>query len=278
MYLYDHTTFKISKIVTKQYSTSFFLASSLLSKEMRSAIFSIYAFVRFADEIVDSFHDHDKPFLLQKFEADYYDAYSRGISLNPILHSFQLTIKKFNIADEYVQAFLNSMKFDLEKKEYKKKEEIDEYIYGSADVVGLMCLMVFCGGNKTQFEELKKYAVKLGSAFQKINFLRDLKNDTENLNRIYFPQLAENEFDEVTKKAILSDIENDFNMAYLGIKKLPKGAKLAVLVAYSNYYQLLKKMEKIPASKIKNHRIRISNFAKGILLFKSILKCKLNLI
>lgn len=274
MIKYKNTTYKISEIVTKQYSTSFYAASRLFDKEIRSHIFNIYGFVRFADEIVDSFHNFDKEKLFAKFESDYTDAINTGISLNPILNAFQDTVKKFDIPQEYVQAFLSSMKFDLYKTTYSNKQEIDNYIYGSADVVGLMCLKVFCNGNEVLFNELKLNALKLGSAFQKVNFLRDLKNDTENLGRFYFPEILNQTFDENTKKTIIQDIENDFKIALAGIKKLPKNSELAVYIAFLYYSGLLKKIKNTKAKKIISQRIRISNFLKFSLLIKAIIKYK----
>lgn len=231
--LFNETSYKISELVTKQYSTSFYSASKLFHSQIRYHIFNIYGFVRFADEIVDTFENCDKKTLLQNFEKDFYKALEAGISLNPILNSFVYTVKTFNIPLDYVQAFLNSMKLDLEKQNYNSKLELDNYIYGSADVVGLMCLKVFCNNNNTLFEQLKIPAIKLGSAFQKVNFLRDLKNDTQNLHRKYFPQLIDMEFDEKIKNEIISDIENDFEIAYTGIVKLPKTCHKAVFTAYN---------------------------------------------
>lgn len=276
MKLYDRTTLKISKVVTTSYSTSFSMATSMLEKEHRDAIYSIYGFVRFADEIVDTFHEYPQNQLLEKFEADLGDALKLSISLNPVLHSFQCTVKKYNISNEYIDSFLTSMKFDLSKKEYGNQSEANEYIYGSADVVGLMCLRVFINGNEVRFNELKKPAMKLGSAFQKVNFIRDLKNDMEGLGRIYFPEIARETFNEQSKKIIIRDIEADFDEAYLGIKKLPKSTRVAVLSAFFYYKILLMKIKNTPAEKIMNSRIRISNFRKISLLLKAKVLCKFN--
>lgn len=278
MELYNKTSFQISRLITKNYSTSFSLATSLLNKEKRNAIYSIYGFVRYADEIVDVFHQHDKKYLLAKFESDYYEAFKHNLSLNPVLHSFQNTVKKYNIPDQYVQAFLNSMKYDYSKTEYNTKSEIDEYIYGSADVVGLMCLKVFCDGEEKLFRELELPAKKLGSAFQKVNFLRDLRNDMEVLNRKYFPDVEKNSFDENTKLKVINDIESDFKVAHAGIKKLPGKPKLAVIIAYYYYLNLLNKLKKTPAEKIIEIRIRISNFRKICLLTRAIVLYSFNLI
>lgn len=273
MDLYNQTSFKTSQLVTKLYSTSFYSASKLFHPSIRYHIFNIYGFVRFADEIVDTFINCNKKELLQDFENQYYKAYKTGISLNPILNSFVYTVKKFNIPDQYIQAFLNSMKLDLEKQNYINKSELDNYIYGSADVVGLMCLKVFCNNDENLFNQLKIPAIKLGSAFQKVNFLRDLKNDTQNLHRKYFPQLIQNNFDEQIKNEIIQDIENDFKIAYSGIVKLPKTSKKAVLTAYNYYKSLLKKIKHTPSQKILNKRIRISNLKKTLIISKSLIYC-----
>lgn len=273
---FDKLSYKISKLVTKEYSTSFFTASLFYNKEVRQHIFNIYGFVRFADEIVDTFHEYDKEKILSKFERDCKEAIENGISLNPILHSFQETVRKCQIPYEYIDAFINSMKLDLNKKTYSSKEEIKTYIYGSAEVIGLMCLKAFCGKDESLFYELKDYAIKLGSAFQKVNFLRDIKNDTKNLGRIYFPELVDKPFDEKVKNAIIKDIEADFDIALKGIKRLPKNSKLAVYIAYLYYTKLLKKIKRSKAEKILEERIRISNFIKFFLILKAIIQYKLN--
>ncbi len=276
--LFDKVSFKCSKQVTKSYSTSFSLAVKMLSPSIQSAIYSIYGFVRFADEIVDSFHTFDKKTLLNDFEIEYYKAHQYGISLNPILNSFQLTVNKYNISDDLIQAFLNSMKMDLTKSTYETKEEYENYIYGSADVVGLMCLKVFVNGNIAKYNELKPEAMRLGTAFQKVNFLRDLKDDNLLLDRNYFPDTNLKSFDENSKNEIIKDIELDFKHAYEGIKKLPKEAQFGVLTAYTYYKKLLEKLAKTPSNQIGNHRIRISNITKSWLLAKSYIKYKLKLI
>ena len=278
MILYNQTANQISTLITKQYSTSFFWATSTLHHEMQDAITAIYGFVRLADEIVDTFHEYDKEYLLNKFEKDYFESYDQGISLNPVLHSFQLTVRKYNIPNEYVRAFLNSMRADLLKKDYTNQREIDEYIYGSADVVGLMCLKVFCNGDDTYFDELKKPAMKLGSAFQKVNFLRDLKTDMECLDRSYFPEIKKDNFSETTKEQVILQINHDFEEAFEGIKKLPKDAKLSVLLAYYYYKNLLQKIEHTPVGKIMETRIRIPDIKKIVLLLKAILVIKFKLI
>lgn len=275
---YKELSFKISEAVTRKYSTSFYTATSLFPKEIRKAIFSIYGFVRLADEIVDSFHEFDKETLINKFEEDYKDALAKGISLNPVLYSFQQTVSQYQIPDDYVNAFLSSMKKDLFIQKYRNEKEADEYIYGSADVVGLMCLKVFCIGNDLLFAELQEPAANLGSAFQKVNFLRDLKNDTEVLNRQYFPTIESRQLDEATKNVIIKDIEEDFAKARIGIKKLPRSSKLAVTVAYLYYTALLRKLKKTPARSILNQRIRISPARKMQLLTQAFVTHKLDLL
>ena len=278
MQLFDKTAFKTSKLVTENYSTSFSSATGLIDKKHREAIYAIYGFVRFADEIVDSFHAWNKALLLEKFEQDLNQALEMGISLNPVLHSFQLTVKKYNIPDEYIRAFLTSMKYDLNKTVYSEKTEADDYIYGSADVVGLMCLCVFCDGEKEKFEALKKPAMKLGSAFQKVNFLRDLQNDVKFLGRLYFPQMNLKQFSEITKQEIIKEIKTDFREAKEGIKRLPNNSKLAVFVAYLYYSGLLNKLENTSADEILTSRIRISDFRKFLILLKARINYKQNLI
>lgn len=276
--LFDEVSFKCSKLVTKNYSTSFSLAVHMLSPSIRDAIYSIYGFVRFADEIVDSFHNYNKENLIHEFEIEYYKAIHNGISLNPILNSFQQTVTKYNITDDLIQAFLKSMKMDLVKTDYETTDEYKEYIYGSADVVGLMCLKVFVNGNDTKYNALKDEAMRLGSAFQKVNFLRDLKDDNVLLNRSYFPGLDLNLFDENSKKIIIAEINEDFKMAFQGIVKLPESAKFGVYTAFVYYKKLLQKLEKTPSYEIGNSRIRISNYTKARLLAKSYTKYKFNLI
>lgn len=276
--LFDEVSFKCSKLVTKSYSTSFSLAVKMLAPSIRDAIYSIYGFVRFADEIVDSFHEFDKEILIRDFETEYYRAFSSGISLNPILNSFQKTVKKYNISDDLIQAFLKSMKLDLIKKGYESKQEYEEYIYGSADVVGLMCLKVFVNGNVQQYEALKEEAMRLGSAFQKVNFLRDLKDDNLLLSRNYFPDFDLNSFDESAKKKIIAEIEDDFKVAHQGILKLPKEAQFGVYTAFVYYKKLLSKLDKTPCDKIGVTRIRVSNSSKFVLLIKSYVFYKLKLI
>lgn len=277
--LFDNVSNSCSKLVTKKYSTSFSLAVNMLSPKIRTDIYNIYGFVRFADEIVDTFHEYNKEELMAHFEKDYYIAKAQGISLNPILNSFQQTVNTYNIPDEMVQAFLRSMKADLHKTEYQTKEEYDAYIYGSADVVGLMCLKVFVNGDDAMFNELKDAAMRLGSAFQKVNFLRDLKDDFELLNRSYFPTIDLGKLDPASKQQIIDEIEEDFNYAFTnGILKLPVEAKFGVYMAYRYYRRLLKKLNSVPSEKIMDTRIRISDPMKINLLARSYVKYKLNLI
>jgi len=277
--LFDNVSNSCSKLVTKKYSTSFSLAVNMLSPKIRADIYNIYGFVRFADEIVDTFHEYNKEELMAHFEKDYYIAKAQGISLNPILNSFQQTVNTYNIPDEMVQAFLRSMKADLHKTEYQTKEEYDAYIYGSADVVGLMCLKVFVNGDDAMFNELKDAAMRLGSAFQKVNFLRDLKDDFELLNRSYFPTIDLGKLDPASKQQIIDEIEEDFNYAFTnGVLKLPVEAKFGVYMAYRYYRRLLKKLNSVPSEKIMDTRIRISDPMKINLLARSYVKYKLNLI
>ena len=276
--LFDTVSYKCSKLVTKNYSTSFSLAVNMLSPSIRDAIYSIYGFVRFADEIVDSFHHYDKENLINDFEKEYYKAMEMGISLNPILNSFQHTVKHYNITDDLIQAFLQSMKLDLIKSDYNTQTEYEEYIYGSADVVGLMCLKVFVKGNNQKYEQLKNEAMRLGSAFQKVNFLRDLKDDNLVLNRNYFPGIDLKSFDENAKTAIINEIEEDFRIAFQGIVKLPIEAKFGVYTAYVYYKKLLKKLKNTPYYEIGNSRIRVSNYTKAGLLAQSFVTYKLKLV
>lgn len=275
---YIATAFEISRLVTGSYSTSFSWAVSLLEKEKRDAIYAIYGFVRLADEIVDTFHDFDKQYLIGKFESDFQDARSHGISLNPVLYSFLLTIEKYRISQELVDSFLGSMRADLEKKQYLDQTEMSGYIYGSADVVGLMCLRVFCDGNEQLYTELEYPAKKLGTAFQKVNFLRDIRSDLENLDRTYFPELVHQQMTPEVKARLVAGMEADFNEAYKGIRKLPGRSKLATLVAYHYYRYLLRKIGKTSVDRLLSGRIRISNPVKLLILLKSLLVYKLQIV
>ena len=276
--LFDTVSYKSSKLVTKTYSTSFSLATKMLYNTIRGDIYNIYGFVRFADEIVDSFHGYDKEQLFNKFSEDLELALKDKISLNPILNSFQYTYHKYDIDKHLVDAFMKSMRLDLHKTKYMTQEEYKAYIYGSADVVGLMCLKVFVKGDETKYEELKDTAMALGSAFQKVNFLRDLKADFEGLDRTYFPNTDLKNLNESSKQDIIDDIEADFEKGLSGIKKLPIEAKFGVFMAYRYYSQLLKKLKNTPALKIKDSRIRVSNPKKIELLARSYVKYQLNLL
>jgi len=276
--LFDQVSEKCSKIVTESYSTSFTLATKMLDFSIRQDIYNIYGFVRFADEIVDSFHEFNKKELLDLFEKDFKKSINDKISLNPILNSFQKTLHKYDIDYELVDSFLKSMKLDLDKNKYLSKKEFDQYVYGSADVVGLMCLKVFVKGNQQQYEELKPYAMSLGSAFQKVNFLRDLKADHDGLNRSYFPNLNIEKFDESSKQRILNEIDQDFYHALKGIFKLPSSAKFGVYTAYKYYLKLLNKLRKTHPLKIKSSRIRVPNYQKVNVLARSYVRYRLNIL
>ena len=265
--LFDEVSLKCSEITTKYYSTSFSLGIRLLDKEIHSPIYSIYGFVRLADEIVDSFHEFDKAKLLNEFTESTKQAIENKISLNPILNSFQEVVNKYNIEWEHIQDFLSSMESDLNQKKHDE-DSYKQYIKGSAEAVGLMCLRVFCNNNNKLYNELEKYAIYLGSVFQKVNFIRDISADYNELKRVYFPKLNINEFNEEEKNKIEDDIEKEFNLALIGIKQLPKSAKKGVFLAYSYYYSLFKKIKSTPADKIMTKRIRIPNFTKFLILIK----------
>jgi len=276
--LFDKVSLECSKNVTNSYSTSFSLATKMLSKNIRQDIYNIYGFVRLADEIVDTFHDFDKKILLDRFidELDY--SLKNNISTNPILNSFQFTVNKYKIDYELIDAFLTSMKMDLKKVKYSTEKEYKDYIYGSADVVGLMCLKVFVRGDKETYNRLKPSAMSLGSAFQKVNFLRDLNADYSLLNRTYFPNLDFNEFDDDAKMLIMNEIEEDFRKALKGIYELPNNSKFGVYAAYKYYKRLLKKLKKTSYLKIKNQRVRVPNYQKVDVLARSYVRYRLNIL
>lgn len=276
--LFDTISYECAKTVTKTYSTSFSLATKMLAPSIRQDIYNIYGFVRAADEIVDSFHDYDKSVLFDKFEKDLELTLKHKISLNPILNAFQHTYHKYNIDKSLVDSFMKSMRMDLHKSEYKTIEEYKAYIYGSADVVGLMCLKVFVKGDESKYNELKISAMSLGSAFQKVNFLRDLKADFDELNRTYFPNADLKNLNENSKQLIINEIEIDFADGLKGIKHLPMEARFGVYTAYRYYRQLLHKLKATPAPEIKNSRIRVPNFKKFELLTRSYVKYQLNLL
>jgi 15-cis-phytoene synthase len=276
--IFDKVSFDCSRNVTKSYSTSFSAAVRMLSPSIRQDIYNIYGFVRFADEIVDTFHDYNKQELFGLFEKDLEAALANKISLNPILNSFQVTVNKYAIPIDLINSFMKSMKLDLTKNDYTTDAEYKEYIYGSADVVGLMCLKVFVKGDTVKYEELKQSAMSLGSAFQKVNFLRDLKADFEQLSRTYFPNTDLSRLDEASKKQIIKEIEEDFKAGYQGIKNLPIEAKFGVYTAYSFYKKLLKKLKNTPSLEIKNTRIRVPDYQKYSLFAKCYFSYKLNLV
>lgn len=275
--LFDNVSVQCSKLTTQAYSTSFSLGIYFLHNKLRNPIYAIYGFVRFADEIVDSFEGYDKRQLLDKFKADTYEAIDGKISLNPILNAFQQVVHQYEIPTDLIEIFLKSMEMDLEKIDYST-DKYNQYILGSAEVVGLMCLHVFTEGNKNLYEELKPFAMKLGAAFQKINFLRDMKDDYEVLGRTYFPNVDMRNFSACTKREIENEIEKDFKEALIGIKKLPLSSRGGVYLAYVYYHSLFKKIKNLPAQRILTERIRISNGEKFGLMLNSMFQHKLNMI
>lgn len=277
MQLYSDVCFECNKVITNAYSTSFSLGIKLFSTELRMPIYAIYGFVRFADEIVDTFHDHNKEELLNDFRKETFKSIDQKLSLNPVLHSFQEVVWKYGIEHELIDAFLDSMEMDLHKTIYNKSE-LEKYIYGSAEVVGLMCLHVFLNGDRDKYESLKPYACALGSAFQKINFLRDIKSDFVDRGRVYFPNIDFNKFSEKDKIEIENDIQQDFELAYKGITRLPKSSRLGVYCAYKYYINLFHKIKSEPASSVTQKRIRVSDKRKIYLLATSALKHNLNLL
>lgn len=276
--IFDKVSADCSKNVTNSYSTSFSLATKMLSKSIRQDIYNIYGFVRFADEIVDTFHDYDKKELLNRFIDELNFSLKNKISTNPILNSFQYTVNKYNIDFGLIDSFLKSMKMDLKKIKYNSEKEYKEYIYGSADVVGLMCLKVFVSGDEETYKKLKPSAMALGSAFQKVNFLRDLNADFHDLNRTYFPNLDFKDFDDQSKMLIMEDIENDFRKALKGIYELPNNSKFGVYAAYKYYKRLLVKLKRTSYMKIKNERVRVPNYQKVDVLARSYVRYRLNIL
>lgn len=276
--LFDQVSRTCSRAVTNHYSTSFSLASKMLGPTIRQDIHNIYGFVRFADEIVDTFHDFDKRTLLERFQEDLERAIKDKISLNPILNSFQETVHKYNITPDMYGAFIHSMRLDLDKSVYLTDEEYRNYIYGSADVVGLMSLKVFVQGDEEKYEALKDDAMRLGSAFQKVNFLRDLKADLDFLDRSYFPNTNLKNLSEEDKARLIAEIKEDFSAGLRGIKHLPVEAKLGVYTAYIYYYRLLTRLERTPSAQIRHTRIRVPNYEKIGLLAKGYVSYRLKLI
>ena len=277
MDLYSKVCFDCSRLITNQYSTSFSLGIRMFSKELRLPVYAIYGFVRFADEIVDTFHDKDKNKLLADFRNDTFTAIEEKISLNPVLHAFQDVVNKYQIDHGLIDSFLESMRMDLDKTIYDSAD-LNKYIYGSAEVVGLMCLKVFLNGDSQEFDRLKPYACALGAAFQKINFLRDMKSDFQERGRVYFPDINFHNFSELEKQQIENDIQNDFSVAYAGIVQLPTSSRLGVYCAYKYYLNLFYKIKALPASTVIQKRIRVSDKRKLYLLTTSAFENKFGLL
>lgn len=276
MHVFHEVSQLCSRNTTERYSTSFSSAIRLLHQDLRQPIYNIYGLVRFADEIVDTFHEHDKATLIKDFRKQTFEAIERGISLNPILHSFQLTVNQFNIDHELIHAFFNSMEMDLEQTQYNHKT-YNDYIYGSAEVVGLMCLYVFLEGDKAAYEKLKPSARSLGAAFQKVNFLRDVKADYSQLDRTYFPGLDFSNFTERQKREIEEDIQKDFDDAYEGIMQLPAKARFGVYVAYKYYLSLFRKIKRLQPATIMHERVRIPDYHKVMILLRAGVRNQLNI-
>ena len=277
MDLFTKTTLECSKLITEHYSTSFTLGIKTLDKRFHLPIYAIYGFVRFADEIVDTFEGFDKKILLSRFKSDTYLAIEEGVSLNPVLHSFQLIVNKYKINHDLIESFLHSMEMDLYYADYNQ-DGYEAYIYGSAEVVGLMCLRVFCEGNLAEYDRLKADAKRLGSAFQKVNFLRDIKSDFQERGRTYFPDVDFTNFTLEDKKNIENDIQSDFDAAFRGILELPKGAKGGVYLAYKYYLRLFDKIKNCPASRIQNERIRVPDYQKMTLLASTYFQMRFNVL
>lgn len=277
MNLYDETCFECSKLITQKYSTSFSKGISAFDKRLQYPVYAIYAFVRYADEIVDTFHEFDKQQLIGKFRDDVFAAIEQGVSANPVLQSFQQVARQYHIEGKLIDAFLRSMEMDLDKKSYDDSG-YTEYIYGSAEVIGLMCLRVFCEGDDALYQTLLPNARRLGAALQKINFLRDVKSDYEERGRTYFPQVDFNNFTEQDKKLIEQDIAMDMAEGFKGIKQLPSGSRLGVYIAYVYYLRLFKKISRTPAKVIMNQRIRVSDISKFALYLKAVVRQKLNVL
>jgi phytoene/squalene synthetase len=269
--LFDNTTLECSKLITQRYSTSFTLGIKTLHPRFHDPIYAIYGFVRFADEIVDTFHTYDRAGLLERFRQETYQALEEGISLNPVLHAFQMVVHQYRIDREFIDAFLHSMEMDLFDQKYNC-DLYEEYIYGSAEVVGLMCLRVFCEGDGAMFDRLKEGACALGAAFQKVNFLRDIRSDFQDRGRVYFPQVDFRSFCNKDKEEIECDIQQDFDNAYKGILALPKGAQLGVYLAYIYYLKLFKKIKQLPAAQILAERVRVPDNTKLALLLSSYIR------
>jgi phytoene synthase len=277
MELFNQTSLDCSKLITQRYSTSFTLGIKTLDKKYHFPVYGIYGFVRLADEIVDTFHSYDREKLFERFCKCTWQAIEEKISLNPVLHAFQLVVHAYKIRHEYIQAFLKSMEMDLKEQQYHRGL-YNEYIYGSAEVVGLMCLQVFCGDNEEQFNKLEASARSLGAAFQKVNFLRDIKSDFHDRGRVYFPKVDFNRFDNGAKTEIEAEIEQDFNNAYAGILQLPRSARMGVYLAYIYYRKLFRKIQALPANHLKKERVRVPDNTKLTLLLGSYIKYQFNTI
>jgi len=273
--LFNQTTFECSKLITNRYSTSFSLGIKSLDKKFHYPIYAVYGFVRYADEIVDTFHENDKAGLLQDFKAQTYEAIEKEISLNPVIHCFQMVVNEYQIDHALIEAFLHSMEMDLLDIDYSQ-DVYEEYIYGSAEVVGLMCLKIFCEGNEQEYQKLLPSAKSLGAAFQKVNFLRDIKSDYYERGREYFPGVDFNDFSVSHKEKIEHDIQKDFNHAYEGIVKLPRGARWGVYLAYTYYLKLFDKIKRFPPNKILEERVRVPDSKKLFLLLGSYVKHQFN--
>jgi phytoene/squalene synthetase len=273
--LFNQTTFECSKLITNRYSTSFSLGIKSLDKKFHYPIYAVYGFVRYADEIVDTFHENDKAGLLQDFKAQTYEAIEKEISLNPVIHCFQMVVNEYQIDHALIEAFLHSMEMDLLDIDYSQ-DVYEEYIYGSAEVVGLMCLKIFCEGNEQEYQKLLPSAKSLGAAFQKVNFLRDIKSDYYERGRVYFPGVDFNDFSVSHKEKIEHDIQKDFNHAYEGIVKLPRGARWGVYLAYTYYLKLFDKIKRFPPNKILEERVRVPDSKKLFLLLGSYVKHQFN--
>lgn len=272
--LFTDTSLACAQLITRRYSTSFSLGIRTLDKALHQAIYAVYGFVRWADEIVDTFHSQNKAALLAEFERDTYVAIAAGFSLNPVLHAFQWAVNTYQIDHEFIDAFLRSMEMDLEDRNYRQ-ELYEQYIYGSAEVVGLMCLRVFCQGQPALFDQLRAPARRLGAAFQKVNFLRDIRSDYEERGRVYFPGLRYEQFDDRAKRAVEEDIRADFEAAYVGIQQLPRAARLGVYLAYIYYLKLFHKLRRAPASQVMAERVRLPDNTKLLLLAGSWLRYRL---
>lgn len=275
--LFNSTSLKCSRLITQHYSTSFTLGIKTLHKRFHMPVYAVYGFVRYADEIVDTFHGKNKLELLQRFKEDTYRAIAEEISLNPVLHAFQMVVNQFGIDHDLIEAFLYSMEMDLDQT-FHDQASYEKYIYGSAEVVGLMCLRIFCEGDRNKYDELLDSAKSLGAAFQKVNFLRDIKSDFDDRGRVYFPGVDFDQFTLEDKKIIEKDIEKDFHDALIGIKMLPKGARGGVYLAYVYYVQLFKKIKRLPPRKILSERVRVPDSIKMLLWTKSYVKSSLNTI